>query len=177
YGIVNVGEVEADQGRLDEAERLFRASLRIWRSAGFEWGVAYATMNLGRTHCRKGDVDTGIESLREAADRMRALGASADVIEAEARVAEGLMMAARAEEALTVVARLLDADEMSGDAVQVPLLERVRGYAYMQLGEPIEAQEALERSLKLARDQDLPFERALTQRAIVALLCVLGERI
>ena len=48
------------------------------------------------------------------------------------------MMAARPEEALTVVARLLDADEMSGDAVQGPLLERVRGYAYMQLGEPIE---------------------------------------
>jgi hypothetical protein len=57
------------------------------------------------------------------------------------------------------------------------LLERVRGYALIQLGELDRAREALERSLQLAGERDLPFERALTQRAIVDLLGVTGERV
>ena len=47
-GTCNVGEILSDQGRLDEAEPLFRAALRVWKAAGFRAGVAEAEMHLGR---------------------------------------------------------------------------------------------------------------------------------
>lgn len=177
YGMVNVGEVKSDQGRLDEAERLFRHALRIWRAAGFEWGVAYATLNLGRTQCRSGEFELGVATLADARYRMRALGAHADVIEAEARMAEGLVLAGRPQEALRVLGALSEPEVLSGEVVQMPVLERVRGYAHLQLGDVDTARAAFDRSIRYARERDQPFEVALTQRAIVDQLRAAGETI
>ena len=176
YGIVNVGEVDADQGRLNEAERQFRKALRIWRAAGFGWGIAYATLNLGRTFCRKGSFDEGLELLRDARDRMRTLGAT-EAIEAEARMAEGLMLAGRGEEALRVVEAMCLPGVLPEEAVQMPLLERVRGYARLQLGQEEEARRSFERSLRLARDREQPFDVALTAHALAELEHRTGARV
>jgi class 3 adenylate cyclase/tetratricopeptide (TPR) repeat protein len=177
YGLVNVGEVASDQGRFDEAERLFRQALRTWRAARFEWGVAYATLNLGRTQCRSGKCDIGVDTLADARDRMHALGAHADVIEAEARMAEGLVLAGRPRDALGVLDDISEPEVLRGEAVQMAVLERVRGYAHLQLGEVDTARSAFERSLEHARDREQPFEIALTQRAIVDQMRIARETI
>ena len=168
YGIVNVGEVDADQGRIDLAEESFRHALRIWRASGFGWGIAYATLNLGRTACRRGEFDRGLELLASARDQMRTLGASEE-IEAEARMAEGLVLAGRPDDALEVIDGMRQGEVLRGEAVQMPLLERVRGYAALQRVEHDEARAHLERSLTMARERDQPLDVALALHAITEL--------
>ena len=177
YGLVNVGEVKGDQGHLEDAERLFRQALRIWRAAGFEWGVAYVTLNLGRTLCRGGHPDDGIAMLRDAHRRMRSLGASAEAIEAQTRVAEGLVFAGRPDEALEVILRFCEPEIITGEAVQTPLLERVRGYAHLQLEDITGARQAFEKSLAIAREREQPLDVALTEHALIDLFLMTGERV
>jgi tetratricopeptide (TPR) repeat protein len=176
YGIVNVGEVDADQGRLDQAEHQFRKALRIWRAADFGWGIAYATLNIGRTYCRMGEFDEGLRLLTEARDRMQALGAT-EAIEAESRMAEGLMLAGRSQDALEIVHAMCQPEILPEEAVQMPLLERVRGYAWLQLGRIDDARRAFDKSLQLARDRDQPLDVALTAQAIAELERQTGERV
>jgi hypothetical protein len=56
---------------------------------------------------------------------------------------------------------------VKGEAVQMPLLDRVRGYAFWQLGRLDEAREALHWSLAGAREREQPLDVALTIAALV----------
>src|SRR4029453_14953491 len=47
FGDCNVGEVLSNQGRLTEARKLLHRARRVWRGTGYDWGVAYATAQLG----------------------------------------------------------------------------------------------------------------------------------
>ena len=50
----NIAEILSDQGRLDEAERLVRESLRTHRAAEYPMGIAYSIQHLGRIMARGG---------------------------------------------------------------------------------------------------------------------------
>ena len=54
FGDCNVGELLSDQGHWDEAESLLRRARQVWQATGYEWGVAYATAQLGRLSARAG---------------------------------------------------------------------------------------------------------------------------
>ncbi|MFY9587270.1 MAG: hypothetical protein WAT66_07440, partial [Actinomycetota bacterium] len=64
---------------------------------------------------------------------------------------------------------------MGGVAVQTPLLERVKGYALMQLGRLDAAREAFDESLRTGRARKADYDVALTQRGIAELLRCVGE--
>ncbi len=53
-GPMNIGEILSDQGRLDEAEAMFREVLRIWTAAGRKEFIALTTSDLGRVESRSG---------------------------------------------------------------------------------------------------------------------------
>jgi hypothetical protein len=110
----------------------------------------------------------------ELFDRARAtfvkVGSHTDTIEIDARVAECLVFQGRADEALErVSAALIDAEALEGVSVQTPLLQRIRGYALMQVERREEAAEAFEVSLAVAVARKAPYEVALTLRAMAHL--------
>jgi tetratricopeptide (TPR) repeat protein len=74
----NVGELLADQGRLEEAEPLLRRALQIWRGTADEHGVAFVTALLGRLYARSGRVAEAIELLEDALERFNALHVEVD---------------------------------------------------------------------------------------------------
>ena len=170
YGTCNIGEILADQGRLEEAEPMFQDARRVWRAAGDSAGVAFAESLLGRLASRAGRADLAMELFDRARATFVKVGSQTDTIEIDARVAECLVFQGRAEEALErVSAALIDAEALEGVSVQTPLLQRIRGYALMQMERREEAAEAFEASLAVAKAREAPYDVALTLRAMAQL--------
>jgi tetratricopeptide (TPR) repeat protein len=157
YGDCNVGEVLSDQGRLADARKLLQRARRVWRGTDYEWGVAYATAQLGRIAVREGHHDEGRGELQDALATLRRLRVRGDVAWVEALLTEAAAFSRRSAEALEEADRLLREQGASGHGERtVALLLRVRGFALAQLGREEEADEALEASLAEGRiQQDL----------------------
>jgi tetratricopeptide (TPR) repeat protein len=157
YGDCNVGEVLSDQGRLADARKLLQRARRVWRGTDYEWGVAYATAQLGRIAVREGHHDEGRGELQDALATLRRLRVRGDVAWVEALLTEAAAFSRRSAEALEEADRLLREQGASGHGERtVALLLRVRGFALAQLGTEEEADEALEASLAEGRiQQDL----------------------
>lgn len=176
FGTINVAEILSDQGRLEEAERLARDALRVWRVAGDRDGVAFAMSLLGRIESRAHRFAEADRLFDAARAEFEDIGSVADVLETDARIAESLCFRRAPERALEVVdAALARAATAEGVAVlQAPLMRRVRGMALMQLGRLEEAEVELLRSLRAARENGADFEVALTLRALADLRRALG---
>ncbi|HEX2029437.1 MAG TPA: adenylate/guanylate cyclase domain-containing protein [Nitriliruptorales bacterium] len=167
----NIGEILSDQGHLETAEELFREALRVWQAAGDRSGTAFGKSNLGRAAARAGRYDEGSRLFHEARAESQDVGAEADVLETDARIAELHVLQGDAEAALSLTAAALErAQRLGGDAApQSPALHRLRGYALMQLGDLAAAREELEESLQAGRARAAEYEVALTLRALVDL--------
>ena len=169
-----IAEILLEQGRLSESEALLEEALRVWKAAGHWWGIAYATLNLGRIAAREGDLERAERLLVEAREGFRRGGASGFTSEVDARTVEVRLFQERYPEALDLVDRLL-ADE-GGSATHGPLLHRLRGYALARLGDLGAAEAALEESLRLAREARAQHEAAATLGALVHLARAGGLR-
>lgn len=170
YGTMNIGEILSDQGRLDDAERLIRKALRIWKAAGDRAGVVYAVSALGRLATRRGEYEEAMRLLREARTEAEDIGAEGDLVEAEARIAECLALQGMSSEALHAAANALErAKSLPAGGQQIPLLKRVQGWALLDLGCPDDAASALKESIRVAKERNLEYEVALTQRALARL--------
>jgi tetratricopeptide (TPR) repeat protein len=166
FGDCNVAEVRSDQGRLEEAEEALRRALLVWRGTDHQSGVAFAMAQLGRTLGRDGRVDEGLGLLEEALALSGELRVDAYSALIDPLLAEALAFAERPDAALSAADRLL-ADGC--EPRQEPLLERVRGFALAQLGQPPTAREAFERSLHIARERKLDYEVACSLHARVSV--------
>jgi tetratricopeptide (TPR) repeat protein len=166
----NIGEILSDQGRLPEAEALFREALRVWRAARYPVGVALATSNLGRAAARAGRPEEASELLNEALHGFREIGAKSFVLETEARVAENLIFGGHHAAGLHGATDTLQgAKEMSGTTVLQAVLQRLRGYALLQEGDPDGALRCLGESLRLGRSVGAEYEVAMTLEALARL--------
>jgi tetratricopeptide (TPR) repeat protein len=168
-------EILLEQGRLDEAERTSREALRVWQAAGHRWGMAYATLLLGRMADRAGDPGRARPLLEQARAWFSQGGAADLVLETDARRAEGFVLEGKGAEALGLVSELLTGGRSGGSATHGPLLHRVRGYALMQVGDLQGAGDALELSLRLARAGDAGHEVAATLQASTELRKLRGQ--
>ena len=166
-GECNIGEVRSDQGRVEEAEFRLRRAREILGGSGYEWGVGFIDTILGRAAIRAGRIADGFELLVEASAQFRRLRTGQDVIWVEALIAEANAYRRRPELAVEEADRLVR--ELAGGGRFAPLLQRVRGYGFAQLGEWAVATTAFEASLTDARAQDASFELALTLDALLAL--------
>jgi tetratricopeptide (TPR) repeat protein len=130
YGDCNVGEVLSDQGRLTEARKLLRRARRVWRGTGYDWGVAYATAQLGRIAVREGRHDQGRRELQDALARFRRLRVQGDASWVEALLLEAAAFSGLAVEALEEADRLLLEHGRSVHGGRtLALLLRIRGFA------------------------------------------------
>lgn len=163
-GTFNVAEILSDQGDLVEAEALFRAALRVWKAAGFRAGFAFATSALGRIASRSGRFDEALRLLAEARTESEHVGATASVLEADARIAECLVFQGESERARTAAEEAL---ERAGNAGPLaPMLLRIKGWALQQLGDIAGASASFEESVGVARGLNADFEIALGLRAL-----------
>jgi tetratricopeptide (TPR) repeat protein len=161
---VNLAEARLEQGRLDDAERLLRQAARVYAAADDRASIAYADRILARVEARRGEFDKALARLEQTRVDFDAVHSEDNVLETAARVAEVLVMAGRAEEAFEVCTALLDDPH---DLEQFhPLLYRVLGFAYAQIGDGDAALTCFERSLAAAEHAATDMEIALTLRAL-----------
>jgi class 3 adenylate cyclase/tetratricopeptide (TPR) repeat protein len=173
---VNIAEILSDQGHLDEATRGLEAALRVFRAAGYSWGVAAVIGNLGRAAARGGDFELAHRLLEEAARTFEEIGAQTFLLEADARRAEAFVLAGehrRARElAETTLAR---AEEAEAAGALRALLQRLCGLASLQGGDKEAAAGYLAAGEATARGSDARYELALTLEARAELALRGGE--
>jgi tetratricopeptide (TPR) repeat protein len=162
----NVAEILSDQGRLEEAEALFRNIVRASRAAGFPIGAALGTSNLGRLAARSGRFADAHRLLDEAAAAFAEIDAGRYVNETHARRAECLVLEGRYTEALETASALIETARETPFGGLEALVERTVGLALHQARRPDEGRGHLLESLRIAREQRVVYEEALTLRAL-----------
>src|SRR5262249_45827903 len=138
----NIGLILLDQGRLDEAEPLFRETLRVARAAHTGARIAGSLLNLGRVAARRGRFDEARRLFTEARAEFVRDGDLASALLADARAAEALLYGGEAGEALALAARLrAEAERLKRTYAPAlkALLHRVGGAALLQMGRLEEA--------------------------------------
>jgi class 3 adenylate cyclase/tetratricopeptide (TPR) repeat protein len=168
----NIGEVLADQGHLREAEALLRDTLRVWKAAGDRGAYAASLGQLAPVCLRSGRHDEALSLLAEARQTFQDVGAQADVLETDAKIAECYAFVGRSRDALALADQTL---AKGGRTVVGPRLERVVGYARLQLGDVAGAREAFMSSLAVSRERGADFDVAMALRASAQLDRVEGR--
>ncbi len=161
----NIGEILSDQGRLDEAEALFRQVQETVDAAGHRGLSMMSRLNLGRAAARARRFAEADELLEEAAEGFREIRAASFQQEVHARIAEAAVLAGDHARAL----REVELAELSGESDPPPALraalDRVRGFAYLQVDERDAAESEFEKSVEVARGSATLYELALSLRA------------
>jgi tetratricopeptide (TPR) repeat protein len=170
----NVAEILSDRGQLDEAERMGREALRIWRAVGLGSAIAYGLNILGRVACRSGRYAEGLGLLGQARDLSHEIGDQPEELESDVRIAECLAMQGRSTQALEFATEALARSETLGGPA-TPQLQRVRGSALAQLGRLSEAREALEESVVGARGREGEYEEALALQGLARIAAIEGS--
>ncbi len=170
----NIAEILADQGHLEAAERVTRDTLSAHRAAGYRMGVAFSLVLRGRIAARAGRHDEAAELLRAGRDEWAGLGDEPHVLDADAKIVEGMLLAggdpAAREPAEALVRRSERLDV--APAIQC-LVYRLGGIARAQAGNRDGAIEFIERAIALAREADDRYELAM---ALETLAHVAGGR-
>jgi len=173
---VNRGELLSDQGRLAQAEQLFKYALRIARAADSAPRIADVDGFYGRLAARAGRFDEAQELLLEARAQYVAAGARVEVLLMDARVAEAHAFARRPTEALAACDAALDSVRaLHGVFAIMPYLLRVRGWALYELGRVDEARQVLRASLGQAHDRKADYEVALTADVLARVARAAGD--
>ena len=166
----NIGQIMSDQGRYEEAEPLLREVLRVWRAAGADADVAEARRELGKIFARTDRLEAAAAILDEARTEQLATGQQGEVLSTDVRRIEVRLFARETDEALALIDQASDlARSTDGGAMFVPMLERLRGWALLQVGRTIEATAILERAIADAQRRGDDHEHALTLDALIAV--------
>jgi class 3 adenylate cyclase/tetratricopeptide (TPR) repeat protein len=173
----NRGELMSDQGRLEEAEQLFKNAQRVARAAGSESRFQDINGAYGRLAARAGRDAEARERLEQARAQYASDGAKVEVLMMDARLAECSALEgdpagalAAADEALEVVPTL------DGVYTIPPYLLRIRGWALFILGRVGEAEAVLRSSLDRGQEKGADYEVALTADVLADVLHAQGER-
>jgi class 3 adenylate cyclase/tetratricopeptide (TPR) repeat protein len=165
---LNVAEVLADQGRVDEAEELLRDALRVARASRSAARVAEVALTLGRLLSRTGRFEEAHALFSDGSDEYPS--------EADARAAEALMLEGRAREALALSTNALGRERsLEGGFHLRAMLLRTQGSALLQLGRLEEAELQLGAGLEEARERSLVYEVALMLDALSMLARLNGH--
>ncbi len=160
FGTCNIGEILANQGHFEESEKRFRDSLRMFRASGYRYGIGYALLLSGQLSGRRGSFDEAYELLSEA--RTEFDGLISEIRLVDVRRAECLVFEGRSTEGLDIVEHLLATGSADDLSAEMSLLQRVRAYALIDLGDLEGSADALEVGLRSAKDLDASYEEALT---------------
>ncbi len=173
-GTINIGEILADQGRYEEGRQQLIEALRVLRAASYRYGIAYATMLLGRLESRTGSFVEAHEHFDAARSEFADIGLHFDASEVDSLVAECLVLEGRSREALELATHLVETMD-EGSPRGAALIERVRGYARLQAGDVEGARTAFEASRDSALELNAEYELALTLVALGRLADQTGD--
>jgi tetratricopeptide (TPR) repeat protein len=163
----NAAEILIEQGRLDEAEAGLRDSLKFWKASEYRYFKGQCLRFLGVVLARTERFDEAMPLFEESRSELEHLGAIADLLLTEARMAESFVVRGRSEEALGIVTQALSrTDAGEGANMATPLLERIRGYALTQMGDREAAHDAFTNGLNAARARSDDYETALALQAL-----------
>jgi tetratricopeptide (TPR) repeat protein len=168
-GAINIAEVRSDQGHFEEARRRFEEAGRIWRAADYSFGVATVTNALGTLASRSGDFALAAELFDSARATFTALVSEHDLVDTDARIGESLTLQGCAQDALDTASRCLEQTAADGGSAHDSMLHRIRGYAWLQLGDVEAGRNELGRSLAVARARNARYDVALALNAIARI--------
>jgi tetratricopeptide (TPR) repeat protein len=173
----NIAELLADRGELDRAEELLLESLPLWRASEYRYFLANCLAMLGRVAARSGRFGEALERFAEARAQQVHVGAQAEILDVDARVAECAAFMGDPRRALELAEAALATASRSDDegVMVVAHLERVRGYALVQLGDVPAARQAWASSLAGARERGQRFELMLTAHAMIRVAQLLDD--
>ena len=164
----NRAEILLDQGHHADAAELFETALRTYRAAKFPIGEALVQVNLGRLAAEQGRFEDAYAHFDTARTQLQALGAESFLIEADARLAQALVLEGRHADAVELATSALERMEATGEVgVRSALLERLLGIAAVQGRTPDEAPPHFEAALAIARKLGADYELARTLQAKV----------
>jgi class 3 adenylate cyclase/tetratricopeptide (TPR) repeat protein len=171
-GSCNVAEIFADQGRLDDAERLLRDALDLWRSMDLDGLVARATRYLARVELRRGDATAALAHFDEARAVFHAFGMDAHVLEVDVWRAECLLRRGALDDAAAILDDAFDREVAAGSTEMRAMIHRLRGYAAATRRDLETAWAELDASLDIARRRNAAYDVALAleAEAVVARL-------
>jgi tetratricopeptide (TPR) repeat protein len=167
---MNIAEIRSDQGRLAESEPLAREAQHVFRASEYLELTALVTSMLGRMASRGGRHDEAAELYERALQLSEEAGSQLLGVGITGLVAEDAVRRSEPDEALRRCEEADDrASHVGGPGVHEALLERIRGFAYLALGDMAHAEHSLDRSLARARSDKLIYELGLTLRAYAKL--------
>ena len=167
---INIAEILTDRGELEEAEKILLESLPRWRALEYRYFLGACLSMLGRVALRASRHVDALARLDEARAQFTHVGAEAEVLDVDARIAECHALMGKFDAALDLAGAVLGRARASKGVPKVaPLLERVRGYALQQRGDTVGARQALEASVAAARARRDLFEITLTLRSLIEL--------
>ena len=180
---LNVACIRADQGRLTDAEPLFRRSLELRRAAGNPLRVGEAASELGRFAGRTGDFQEADALLAEAREVFITEGDDVEALAVDVSRVECLVQQGASAAALELAENALERTKATpGVAILAATLHRLRGWAFMQLRDLERAGAAFDESLSLARLEgenmgmrSADYEVALTLDALEQLGDLVGQ--
>lgn len=131
----NVGDVLLRQGRLDAAERVLTPLVAVFRGMGSEDNRASTVRWLGLAAVRGGRLKAGGDLIAEARDCFVRLGLAAEVVETDTAVVEMMLVSEDAEGARDLAGEAIHRAEDLDAGYLLPLLHRLRGMAFVALGQ------------------------------------------
>jgi class 3 adenylate cyclase/tetratricopeptide (TPR) repeat protein len=171
----NTAEILSNQGRYGEADDAARPAERVLRASGAPSEMAFVATVLGRTAARRGQAEEALRLLETArADYLKA-GEQTGVVATEINIAEALLYTGEAEEALARIDDVAASWHVRPGDASASALARVRGYALALVGRAVSAQEAIDESLRAARQRGDRYDEALSTDALIRLAEIRGQ--
>jgi tetratricopeptide (TPR) repeat protein len=164
---MNRAEVLVQQGRIDEAEPIVSAAVRVLVGAHATTYLGFATTIYGRVALAKGDYPVAMDRLAEARSLCLEMGETDEALTVDALVAECLLRAGSPVDAISYTeTALAQVAELGGEVTAEPALHRVHGEALLAGGWAGGA-ESLRAALECARRRGAPNEVAQTLDALL----------
>jgi len=167
---LNIAEILTDRGELAEAEKMLLEALPRWKALEYRYFLAACLSLIGRVALRSGRYDDALARLQEAKATFLQVGAEAEVVDVDARIAECSCLMGRTDESLALVEDIASrTGGANGGAKLTSLLERVRAFAVLQQGDTFAARDALDASLEAAKSRNDRFETLQSLNALLEL--------
>ena len=165
----NAAEILSNQGHYTQAEQVARPAERVLRASGAASETAFADAVLGGIAARRGRSLEALRLLEAARTGYLQAGEPTEAVATEISIAETLVHAGEAEEALARIDDIAASSHMRDAGASAGALARVRGYALALLGRAVSAQDAVDTSLRAARQRDDRYGEALATDALLQL--------
>jgi hypothetical protein len=168
----NLGEIRANQGRLDDAVSVLVPARRTLESYGYRIVFGHTTLQLGRLQAFLGDIEDGLAMMRAAIAGFDEIGSHFDSFEARVRLVEVLTFAEQYVEACAELTSVHALERTVGETPMTPLIGRVELLLSASMGDRVVPTSELDAYLEHAHDLGAFYEELV----VIAFMERLGDQ-